>query len=108
MKLMTKEIEKKLKPLMHYDKTEPKDIPVPLKIFNPYGGGTWFIYEYDPVEKRAFGFVNLIGDDCAELGYISLQELEDFSLAKGTLKLERDKLWDNETKLNDIMDFKVR
>lgn len=35
----------------------------------------WYITEYDPNQKIAFGFVNLNDPQNAELGYISINEL---------------------------------
>jgi hypothetical protein len=89
MKLLTKEILKKLPPLYATD-GKPKDqVMVQLKLFNPNGAGTWYITEYNPEEKLAFGFATLGDPEMAELGYISIQELEEYRGRMG-LGIERD------------------
>ena len=101
MKLLTKAIEKKLKPLYFYDGKEPQNIPVPLKIFNPWGSGTWYLWEYDPNERVFFGACKLFE---IELGYVSRDELENLKVGPGkALPLERDKWWNGKT-LEDVID----
>lgn len=36
----------------------------------------WLITEYDPKQKLGFGYCQLL-QDCGELGYVSIQEIED-------------------------------
>ena len=50
-----------------------KNPVVSVKLFHAFGAGTWYITEYDPDEKRAFGYVTGLGTD--EWGYISIEEL---------------------------------
>lgn len=38
----------------------------------------WFILEYEPNSKQAYGFVNLNDPKNAEYGYFNIQELENF------------------------------
>lgn len=67
---------------------EPK-----VKLFTPDSSWTWYLSEYDPKTKRAFGFCLDSGfPDGAELGYVSLEELAE---ARGRLGLpiERDLYW---------------
>ena len=44
---------------------------------------------FDPETNEAFGFVNLGNPQDAELGYISITEIENLRLPMG-LKIERD------------------
>ena len=88
MKLITKEIEKKLlvHPLYSTDSNMVKDVLV--KFFNPCGAGTWYVFE---AEKNGndwefFGLVDLFEK---ELGYFTLSELESIKLPFG-LSIERD------------------
>ena len=60
-----------------------------VKFFNPTGAATWFCSEFDEKTGEFFGYANLGDDTCAELGYISLQELESFKGLMG-LGIERD------------------
>lgn len=87
MKLFTKEILKNMPGLRETD--GKKDTRVQVKLFNPVGAGTWYITEYDPETKDAFGFANLGDPQCAELGYIPIQELEEYRGPLG-LGIERD------------------
>jgi len=94
MKLITKTIEKKI-PALYAQDGKGEDAIVHLKLFNPCGAATWFITEYDPETRTAFGYADLHGarpDGGAELGYVSLDELESIRLPFG-LKIERDLHW---------------
>jgi hypothetical protein len=87
--LLTKEIRKALPPLYAHEKSAPENIPVPLKVFNPYGQSTWFLYEFDG-EDTFFGLCCIHE---AELGYVSLKELESCKIGRFGWPLERDKFW---------------
>jgi len=91
MMLLTKAIRKALPPLYANEKKKPEDTPVVVKFFNPYGSGTWYITEFDG-EDIMFGLCCIHE---AELGYVSLNELEDLKIRIGGygLPLERDKYW---------------
>ena len=91
MKLLTKAIEKALPALCSQDGKGDEAI-VHVKLFSPIGSATWFITEYDPEGRTFFGYADLHGlgpEGGAELGYISLDELESTRLPLG-LKIERD------------------
>jgi hypothetical protein len=67
--------------------TEHVDDPtVHVKFFTPDAQWTWFVTEFDPEQRLCFGYV--IGLD-RELGYFSLDELEDLRGPLG-LPIERD------------------
>jgi len=89
MKLITKEIARKLPKL--YAQDGVKDPMVYLKLFNPVGAGTWYITEWDG-EDTFFGFADLGDPACAEFGYISKSELESLRLPMG-MSIERDAWW---------------
>ena len=90
MKLLTKEIIKKLPPLYTNDGTAPETIPVIVKFFNPGGSGTWYITEYSPEERLFYGLCCIHE---AEMGYVAQDELEQFRGRFG-LGIERDKWLD--------------
>lgn len=90
MKLLTKEIEKKMPALYSQDGKGDEAI-VHVKFFNPCGAATWFLTEYDPEDRIFFGLCDLYGDG-GELGNVSLDELESVRLPFG-LKIERDIHW---------------
>jgi hypothetical protein len=103
MKLFTKEILAKLPAIGSTDEMKPEDIKVPLKLF---GGGacSWFITEYNPETKEAYGFVTLGDPLCAELGYISIAELEEIKFPPFGLPIERDAHFGYEHSLKEVMD----
>ena len=103
MKLLTKEIANKLPTLDETRDTSIKDLAVHWKLFNPYGGGTWYIYAYDPEDKIAMAFVNLGDPIFAELGSVSIQELEELKVGPFGGSIERDKGF-RSTPLREIMD----
>jgi hypothetical protein len=106
MKLITKDIQSKIPKLYATEGKHRNEIKVPLKLFNALGSQRWYIIEMDPENNLCFGFANL-GDDCmAELGYISITELERIDSYR--FKLERDRAWDSNTTLEKVMDFSVR
>lgn len=83
MKLMTKELEKKMPKVGSQEGV--KDPVVYVKFFHPFSSWYWFATEYDPEERLFFGLV------CGyenELGYFSLDELEEIELMG--LGIERD------------------
>jgi hypothetical protein len=103
MKLFTKAILNKLPKLYANDGKKPEEIKVPLKLFNPCGSQSWFITEYDPETKIAYGYVT--GMQVNEFGYISIEELEAIKLPFG-LGIERDIHWNSNTILKDVIDKK--
>jgi hypothetical protein len=86
MKIITAEIRKKLPALYANEHKKPGEIPVVFKLFNPAGIGTWYITEGNLETGELFGLCVLHE---AELGYVSLPELEALKLPFG-LKIERD------------------
>lgn len=109
MKIMTKEVEKKLMkhPLGSMAENE-MEAEVILKVFNPYGKGTWLITEASKEENGkwlAFGVVNLVGDYW-EWGYIDLDELATakINFFGHKMDLERDKYCDGYT-VEQCMNF---
>jgi hypothetical protein len=105
--LIDKSIIKKIPNLYETENLDSKDINVAVKLFNPVGSQTWYITEYNSDEKLGFGFCNLGDDEMAELGYVSIKELESINLPFG-LKIERDLYWDGNTKLSKVISFQVR
>jgi hypothetical protein len=83
MKLLTKEILKKL-PKLHSTEKETDPLCI-VKFFNPCGSGTWYCTEFDGVDTF-FGKVVLHE---TEMGYFSLSELKMVELPFG-LSIERD------------------
>ena len=87
MKLLTKEIRKKLPPLYSQEELGAKAV-VHLKLFTPDSSWTFWATEFDGKDT----FFGLVDGQCKELGYFSLAELES---ARGPLGLpiERDLYW---------------
>lgn len=86
MKLLIKEIEKRLPKLYATEGVPLEDKILQVKYFTPWTNWTWYGVEYDPESKTFFGYVQGIED---EWGYFNLTELESIKGMFG-LKVERD------------------
>ncbi len=94
MQLITKEIERKLKANQAMmDESEARgddsfsivDREAVVKLFNPVGAGTWFLFSMDN-NGRAFGWAK-ISD--GEYGYVDVNELQQLDVGF-YLGIERD------------------
>ena len=63
MKIVTEEFEALFKDFPLYSQEEVKDPKVIAKLFDPCGSATWFITEYCPERKLAYGYVCGLGTD---------------------------------------------
>ncbi|MBF0313350.1 MAG: DUF2958 domain-containing protein [Oligoflexia bacterium] len=70
---------------MLYQTENTKDPIVHAKLFHPCSNWTWFVLEYDPVDRLCFGLT--CGFE-SELGYFAVEELED--VVVNGLGVERD------------------
>jgi len=86
MKLITKEVEKITPNLYETENVPTLERKITAKFFTPDSGWTWYMTEYDPVRRLAFGLV--VGME-TEWGYFSLDELESVTGPFG-LPVERD------------------
>jgi hypothetical protein len=100
MKMMTKEIEKRI-PRLGEAEEMGKDARVHVKFFSPWSGWTWYATEYDPSERRFFGYVK---GDFPEYGYFSLDELSDVEMMPGVPAVERDKHWNWKTTIGQVVE----
>ena len=91
MKLLTKELRKKLPPLYSQDGKGGKAVAL-VKLFTPDSSWTFWITEFDG-EDTFFGLVD--GHE-RELGYSSLKEIESVRGPLG-LPVERDLYWEPKT-----------
>jgi hypothetical protein len=88
MKIITKQIEKAFAKQGYTGDMSAKDIKIVMKLFNPTGAGTWYLYEKEE-DDIYWGYVNLGDIDCAECGTVSMNELMNFRGRFG-LGIERD------------------
>jgi len=88
MKIITKAIEQAFAKQGDTSQKSMDEIKIVMKLFNPQGAGTWYIYEKID-EDIYMAFVNLGDPVCAEMGTVSMQELLEFRGWLG-LGLERD------------------
>ena len=98
MKLLTKEIEKKLPKLYSTDE-QGNNAKVVVKFFHSRSNWTWYATEYDPDTRTFFGYVDGLE---GELGYFNLDELSEVKDSCG-LGIERDMYWDSNTTLREVM-----
>lgn len=82
--MITEELERTAPKL--YSQEHVDDPMVVAKFFTPWTHWTWYMIEYDPDKRLAFGFVD---GDFPELGYFSIDELEDIDGPFG-FRIERD------------------
>jgi hypothetical protein len=87
VKLITEEFEVLFKEYPLYSQESESDPQVIAKLFDPCGSATWYLTEYDLVEKIAFCWPQSLIED--EFGYTSLIELESIERPFG-LTIERD------------------
>lgn len=88
-KLVTKELERKTPKLYETD-GQGKQATAQARYFSLVGGlagWEWYMTEYDPESKQAFG---LVKGYCSELGYFSLEEFEQMNRRAGFQVIERD------------------
>lgn len=88
MELITKEILEAFEKQGYTGDKEVKDIRIVVKLFNPTGVGTWYLYERED-DDIYWGFVNLGDPEMSECGTVSLNELKEFKGMFG-LGIERD------------------
>ena len=86
MKLMSSNIAQNIPSLYSTEKLPLAEKTVQLKWFAPWSNWTWWVVEYDPTERIAWGIV--AGHE-TEWGYFSLDELEAIRGRAG-LTIERD------------------
>jgi hypothetical protein len=84
--ILPEDIKKELPALR--SQQDSSDPMVYTKFFCPWGAATWWILEYDG-DDILFGFAYLLNEECAELGYISKEDLESIR-GFGGLRIERD------------------
>ncbi len=100
MKLLTKEIRKKLPPLYAQDGKGGKAV-VHCKFFTPDSSWTWWATEGEPVLDESgnevdYQFFGLVEGHDRELGYFMLSELEKARGPMG-LPIEQDLYWQPKT-----------
>ena len=89
-KLITRELEKRIPPLGATDSvTNLDDLVVPVKLFSPYSGWTWYIVELDPETGTCFGLVEGLE---TEAGYFDLVTLAEATCGNAPAA-ERDLHW---------------
>jgi len=88
MKIITKAIEAAFAKQGDTSQKSMKDIKIVMKLFNPMGAGTWYIYEH--LEEDIYMcFANLGDPEMAEMGTVSMTEITSLRLPFG-LGIERD------------------
>lgn len=88
MKILTAEVLKAFAKQGKTGNKSAKDIKIVMKLFNPSGAGTWYLYERED-EDIYWGFVNLGDPEMSECGTVSMSELLAYRGRFG-LGIERD------------------
>ena len=103
MKLLTKEIQVKLKPLYYFEKSGEEPVAV-LKFFDPTGSWSWYIAEGQKQEDGDWLFWGAVDGFEFEYGYFTLNELlhaKDGCKGIQSLPIERD-LYFKQTLLSEL------
>ena len=100
MQLMTKEIERRLPPLLSTDNLLPEQVDVVVKFFTPWGKLSWYATEGEKQPDGDWLFFGWVDGDYPELGQWRLSELEEVVGPMG-LKIERDRYF--EAKLSELI-----
>ena len=104
MKILTSEILKTFAKQGKTGNKSAKDIKVVMKLFNPSGAGTWYLYEKED-EDIYWGFVNLGDYQISECGTVSMNELMAYRGMFG-LGIERDMHFEPlSMSLKEVMDI---
>jgi hypothetical protein len=92
VKLLTKEIRKKL-PVLDPDDETPPELKIATVKFFGGGRGTWYGCEFDGTDTF-FGYVvSPLSPDFDEWGYFTLSELEAIRFPPFGQGIERDLFW---------------
>jgi len=97
MKLITKELEKKIPGLYETEGVALEDKELVAKFFTPWSHWTWYAAEYDAAKGLCFGYVEGHED---EWGYFNINELKEIKGPFG-LGIERD-LYFTKTKFAEL------
>ncbi len=102
MKLLTKEIEKKLPRL--YSQENVSNPKIIIKFFTPWSNWTWFVIEGEPMGPDGdWLFFGMVYGLEKEMGNFRLKELEELRGGGGLrLKVERDKWFGFEHRLSEF------
>lgn len=99
MKLLTKEIRKKL-PTLRAQANKGDEAVAYFKLFTPDSNWTWYVLCGEPVLEDGrevdFEFFALVDGFEKEFGYVFLNELESIRGPLG-LPIERDRYWQPQT-----------
>lgn len=89
--IITPQFEALFKDYPIYSQEGNKDPLVITKLFAISGSAAWYLTEYDPETKKAFGYVEGLAPGDDEWGYIYIPELEETCLPGTTVPfIERD------------------
>lgn len=93
MELLTDEVKALIPPL--YSTEKDPDPMVPVKFFNAYGGGTWYVVEGGVSEVTGayvlYTYVTGLGTD--EMGFADPDEMQAIEVVPGLGAIERDLYW---------------
>ena len=90
MMLLTKADRKRMVANFHTaDKSGAGDFEPVIKLFVPWGAGTWLLTELNPETNVAYGLCDL-GMGFPEIGSVSLDEIAE-TRGPGGLRIERDR-----------------
>jgi hypothetical protein len=101
MKMLTKEITKRMPKLYATEKIGVKEKPIACKFFTPWTNWTWYVVEGEKQEDGDYLFWGLVEGQFTEFGYFTLSELTSVTHRSG-LKIERDMWFGTDKKIGDV------
>jgi len=102
MKLLTKEIEKKLPKLYSQDGKDPKEVKIIAKFFTPDAHLSFYATEGEKQENGDYLFFGLTESFEKKLGYFTLRQLESIKGKLG-LPVEVDRWFGFDKTLAEVM-----
>ena len=99
MKLITKEIERKLEKARLYSQENEPNPEIVVKFFTPDAQWTWFVIEGEKQADGDWMFFGYVVGLANELGYFTLNQLREIRGSMG-LPIERDRYFSG--RLNDV------
>ena len=104
MELLPDQLKEKFKqyPLYSQDGKLEKAIVV-CKFFNPFGSGSWYCLEGEPLGEDDFEFFGYVSLLEREYGYFTLKELEGIQKSDSGATIERDKFIKEGITLEEIL-----
>lgn len=104
MELLPDKLKEKFKAYPLYSQDGKKEkAKVVCKFFNPFGSGSWYCLEGEPLGEDDFEFFGYISLLEREYGYFTLKELEGIQKSNSGATIERDLFLNEDITLEEVL-----